>query len=225
LESFLDLEDSTASPIFEAGEVIIIDLSCPFVDANTACVLFNIGMGMYLESNSTTGKVVVVDEAHKICLSVCLSLLSSSRGFATRSQYMTDTPTSKILTESLLIVIRQQRHYGVRVIISTQKLTISPRFIDLCSVTVIHFFFSPEWFSVLCRHVFILDEQGSNNCGTVELFKRILNLRTGEALVFAPSAVVRKGESGEWRKMTEELLKVRMRKRVIWDGGRSVVCL
>ena len=96
--------------------------TCPFVDANTACVLFNIGMGMYLESSYTTGKVVVVDEAHKVCLPVCLSLLSSSRAFATRSQYMTDTPASKALTESLLTVIRQQRHYGASVIISTQEL-------------------------------------------------------------------------------------------------------
>jgi hypothetical protein len=66
LESFLDLEDSTASPAFEAGGVTIIDLSCPFVDANMACILFKIGMGMYLESSSTTGKVIAVDEAHKV---------------------------------------------------------------------------------------------------------------------------------------------------------------
>ena len=68
LESFLDLEDSTASPAFEAGGVTIVDLTCPFVDANLACVLFKIGMDMYLESGSTTGKVIVVDEAHKVCL-------------------------------------------------------------------------------------------------------------------------------------------------------------
>ena len=68
LESFLDLEDSTASPTFEAGGVTIIDLSCPFVDANLACILFKIGMDMYLESGSTTGKVIVVDEEHKVCL-------------------------------------------------------------------------------------------------------------------------------------------------------------
>jgi hypothetical protein len=68
LESFLDLENSTASPAFEAGGVTIIDLSCPFVDANLACILFKIGVDMYLESGSTTGKVIVVDEAHKVYL-------------------------------------------------------------------------------------------------------------------------------------------------------------
>jgi hypothetical protein len=139
---------------------------------------------------------------------------------------MTDTPTSKDLTESLLRVIRQQRHYGARVIISTQEPTISPRLIDLCSITVIHRFSSPEWFDVLHRHIFILDEQRGNSGGKAELFKRIRNLRTGEALVFAPSAVVRKEEGEEeWGKVSEGVLKVRVRKRLTWDGGTSAVCI
>ena len=66
LESFLDLDGSTTSPDFEAGGATIIDLSCPFMDANTACVLFQIGMSMYLESSSMSGKAIVVDEAHKV---------------------------------------------------------------------------------------------------------------------------------------------------------------
>lgn len=82
LESFLDLDDSTISPAFGPGEVTIIDLSCPFVDANTACTLFQIGMSMYLESDSTSGKVIVVDEAHKVHLPTgsptCHFLLASS---------------------------------------------------------------------------------------------------------------------------------------------------
>lgn len=68
LESFLDLQSAHPSPAFEAGTVTIMDLSCPFVDINTACVLFKIGMVMYLESNATTGKLIAVDEAHKVRL-------------------------------------------------------------------------------------------------------------------------------------------------------------
>lgn len=68
LESFLDLDGSTTGPVFAPGEITIIDLSCPFVDASTACVLFKIGMGLYLESDSTVGKVIVLDEAHKVCI-------------------------------------------------------------------------------------------------------------------------------------------------------------
>lgn len=75
LESFLDLDGSTVSPDFTAGEITIIDLSCPFMDASTACVLFKVGMGLYLESDSTVGKVIVLDEAHKVRLQSKLFLL------------------------------------------------------------------------------------------------------------------------------------------------------
>jgi hypothetical protein len=66
LESFLDLEDSAMDYNFEAGSLTIIDLSCPFVDANTACVLFDICMGLYLEFDPTIGKIIAMDEAHKV---------------------------------------------------------------------------------------------------------------------------------------------------------------
>lgn len=66
LESFLDLNNSTTKPEFNPGEVTIIDLSCPFVDPETACVLFKIGMGMFLASDAATGKAIFVDEAHKV---------------------------------------------------------------------------------------------------------------------------------------------------------------
>ena len=66
LESFVIADDSVEGCNFEAGGVTIIDLSCPFVDANMACVLFNIGISLYLESGLAMGKVIAVDEAHKV---------------------------------------------------------------------------------------------------------------------------------------------------------------
>ena len=33
-----------------------------------ACILFNIGIRLYLESGLSTGKVIAVDEAHKVRL-------------------------------------------------------------------------------------------------------------------------------------------------------------
>ena len=66
LESFLNLEDSAHSWDFRSGGATIIDLSCPFVDPNMACVLFNIGISLYLELGLTTGKVIAMDEAHKV---------------------------------------------------------------------------------------------------------------------------------------------------------------
>lgn len=203
LESFLDLDNSAVDYSFEAGSITIVDLSCPFVDANTACTLFNICIGMYLESNPTVGKLIAVDEAHK---------------------YMTNTPASKALTERLLTVIRLQRHYGARVIISTQEPTISPRLIDLCSIIIIHRFTSPEWFDVVRKHVSISE---TDKAGLENLFGRIVTLRPGEALLFAPSTILTKREenSDVFIQLSSNLLKAKIRKRLTWDGGKSVfVC-
>jgi hypothetical protein len=65
LESFLDLEDIHPPATFEPGEITIMDLSCPFVDTNTACILFNLGLKQYIQSSSA-GKMIVLDEAHKV---------------------------------------------------------------------------------------------------------------------------------------------------------------
>ena len=72
LESFLAADNSAPSWTFESGGVTIIDLSCPFVDANMACMLFNIGIRLYLESGLTNGKIIAIDEAHKVRLLHCL---------------------------------------------------------------------------------------------------------------------------------------------------------
>jgi len=141
---------------------------------------------------------------------------------------MTETPASKALADSLQTVIRQQRHYGARVIISTQEPTICPRFMDLCSTTIIHRFSSPEWFGVLRHHVSIMDDCEGNSGNSMELFKRILDLRVGEALVFAPSAIVSgtaEVEDNAPVKLGPGFLKVKVRRKVTWDGGKSVVCL
>lgn len=68
LDSFLnlDLDSSDTTLEFNAGEITIVDLSCPFVDAATACILFKIAKDLYLQSNLATGKVIVLDEAHKV---------------------------------------------------------------------------------------------------------------------------------------------------------------
>ena len=97
---------------------------------------------------------------------------------------MTDTPASKALTESLLSLVRQQRHYGARVLISTQEPTVSPRLIDLGAMAVVHRFSSPEWMNVLKKHISIL-ENSKANYSEGSLFNQILRLKTGEALVFA----------------------------------------
>jgi hypothetical protein len=66
LESFLDMDGGAVEPHFQPGEITIMDMSCPFVNANMACILFRIGLKLYLQSK-TSGKMIVLDEAHKVC--------------------------------------------------------------------------------------------------------------------------------------------------------------
>lgn len=109
-----------------------MDLSCPCVTAELACSLFNICLSLFLEQKTSVGRVVAMDEAHK---------------------YMRDSAESQALTNSLLETIRLQRHLGVRVLVSTQEPTVSTKLLDLCSVTVVHRFTSPDWLRTLRAHL------------------------------------------------------------------------
>ena len=60
------------------GKLIIVDLSCPFVDADTACALFDIYLGVFLEQKMDTGRVVALDEAHKVGDTLDPSRISNS---------------------------------------------------------------------------------------------------------------------------------------------------
>jgi hypothetical protein len=43
----------------------IVDLSCPCVTPEGACALFNMALSLFLEQQTTVGRVVALDEAHK----------------------------------------------------------------------------------------------------------------------------------------------------------------
>lgn len=49
------------------GRLTIIDLSCRFLDVSTACTLFDIYLGVFLEQKLDIGRLVALDEAHKVC--------------------------------------------------------------------------------------------------------------------------------------------------------------
>lgn len=71
LESFLDTSPKKSSKTagiweFEKGTLTIVDLSCPFVDENDACALFNICLSLFLENRNTSSRLVALDEAHKV---------------------------------------------------------------------------------------------------------------------------------------------------------------
>lgn len=51
---------------FDPGSLTIVDLSCPFVAENDACALFNICLSLFLEDRSSNGRIIALDEAHKV---------------------------------------------------------------------------------------------------------------------------------------------------------------
>lgn len=52
---------------FEKGSLTIVDLSCPFVGPDDACALFNICVSLFLKNRSHAGRMIALDEAHKVC--------------------------------------------------------------------------------------------------------------------------------------------------------------
>lgn len=64
LESFVT-QDRTKSR-FKAGQLTIIDLTDPFIDRAGACSLFEIVTRLFMRVKVASGKVLVVDEAHKV---------------------------------------------------------------------------------------------------------------------------------------------------------------
>jgi hypothetical protein len=211
-----------------------------------ACTLFNICLSLFLEQKSPSiGRVVALDEAHK---------------------YMGDSADAQTLTNSLLSSIRLQRHLALRVIISTQEPTVSPKLLDLCSITVVHRFQSPDWLHVLKGHLaglstaseilireekarverqstdpeFITTFEGVKGVSVapqnpaLEMMSHIIKLRTGEALVFAPTSYVSlenraDGEEGDFvvvpRRLDHQVMRVRIRSRITADGGKSIMAV
>ena len=147
-------------------------------------------------------------------------------------QYMSDTKAANTFTESLIAVIRQQRHLATRVIIATQEPTISPKLLELSSMTIVHRFTSPNWLQSLKSHlagISVGDESSERDLK--EIFETIVNLEAGQALLFSPSAMLDLandlGESNspivKAKKLGLRYVKMRVRKRLTADGGRSIL--
>ncbi|KAJ5347288.1 hypothetical protein MYU51_004293 [Penicillium brevicompactum] len=158
---------------FPPGTLTIIDLSCPFVGSEDACALFNIALSLFLKKRHEAGRVIAMDEAHKFMEST--------------------SPEALELTETLLSVVRQQRHLGSRVLIATQEPTLAPSLLELCNVTIIHRFSSPAWYKTIKSHIAGAAENAHHELGCGprdDVFHKIIRLATGEALVFCPTALL-----------------------------------
>jgi DNA helicase HerA-like ATPase len=132
---------------------------------------------------------------------------------------MLKVPGAKSLNESLLDTVRLQRHYGARVIISTQEPTLLTDLIALCSITIIHRFSSPEWFKAIERHV------PATAKGRGLVMEEIESLKTGTAIMYSPAAVLGRNRDGSLITGTSRMIKVSVRKRITSDGGLSVLAV
>ncbi|EME87207.1 uncharacterized protein MYCFIDRAFT_184336 [Pseudocercospora fijiensis CIRAD86] len=181
------------------SSLTILDLSDPFLDPSTVCILFDICLSLIKSHRPPTGLVLALDEAHKF--------LTKSSTAATN------------FTERLCTTIREQRHNATRVIIATQEPTLDPKILDLCSTSIVHRFTSPAWFDAIKGHLAggALGGERGGCCGS--MFSRIVELNVGESLVFCPGAFVRR--DGE--KLGGGVLKMRTRGRLGEDGGMSLL--
>lgn len=48
------------------SRLTIVDLSCPCISPETACSLFNVCLAIFLEQEANVGRIVALDEAHKV---------------------------------------------------------------------------------------------------------------------------------------------------------------
>ncbi|KAI0080647.1 hypothetical protein K474DRAFT_1682401 [Panus rudis PR-1116 ss-1] len=210
LQSFMvkdKKKPATRDDRFKPGQMTIIDLSDPFVDSSAACGLFEIIVRLFVRADVGTGKVLVVDEAHKY--------LSASKG-------------DSGLTKALLSLIRQQRHLAMRVILSTQEPTVVPPvLLDLCTVAILHRFASPAWWDHISQHV---SARLSDSA-----FNHVVTLQTGEAIVLAPSGLGMVRGQTEAKdgllppralsQLGRRYILMKTRKRVTADGGASILVL
>ncbi|KAJ6115267.1 hypothetical protein N7486_001045 [Penicillium sp. IBT 16267x] len=231
LESFMPLEQVNLSGTFgtqkpkfkgagpswipKASQLTVVDLSCPCISPDTACSLFNVCFGIFMEQDANIGRVVALDEAHK---------------------YMKDSVEAQNFTETLLSTVRLQRHLGARIFVSTQEPTISSDLLSLCSITIVHRFSSPAWLHALQGHIAAAAFGAqSNQNSTAEhevtskyaLFHKIVRLRVGEALLFCPNAVssitVEGSNSQKLGTLGGGYMVIKVRDRLTEDGGKSVI--
>ncbi|KAK3616783.1 hypothetical protein LTR22_026957 [Elasticomyces elasticus] len=162
-----DLKRKTARKLLDLqpGTLTVVDLSDPFVDTATVCTLFDICLSVAKEKRPECGMVVALDEAHK---------------------YIDQSPAATNFTDRLLTTVREQRHIGTRVIISTQEPTISEKLLDLCSISIVHHFKSPAWFRSIRNHLGGASGLVNSDKEQATLFEQILTLPVGESRVFAP---------------------------------------
>ena len=110
--------------------MVIVDLTDPLLSVADANALFQVLLERFSLIKCPSGKLCVLDEAHRYLVS------------------------GAPLAASLVDAVRVMRHEGMRVVVSTQSpLTLPQELLELCSVAFLHNFHSQDWYEYLSRKV------------------------------------------------------------------------
>ncbi|KAK3615438.1 hypothetical protein LTR22_027438 [Elasticomyces elasticus] len=208
LESFLDFskakerQDLKSVLNLDTGSLTIVDLTDPFMDPGTVCILFDNCLSLTEEYRPICGLVIALDEADK---------------------YMTKSLAAANLTQRLLGTIREQRHNGTRVIIATQEPMILEILLDLCTTSIIHRFSSPAWFASIQSHPHAASKVISSASERQAIFTQIMDLKIGESLVFSPSAFLCLTETRNVGNLGRTVSTIEIRLRIGRDGAMSML--
>src|ERR1700712_1878300 len=64
-----------------------------------------------------------------------------------------DSEAASAFTSTILKNVRDQRHKAVRVVVATQEPSINRALLDLCTITIVHRFTSPAWYTEIRKHL------------------------------------------------------------------------
>ncbi|EKM56168.1 uncharacterized protein PHACADRAFT_29116 [Phanerochaete carnosa HHB-10118-sp] len=182
--------NNRVSTRFCKGQLTIVDLSSPFMNSTSACGFFGLILDLFIETDlDVTGKLVVLDEAHKVGSTITLD-------------YMIRCPSSRSLSFAVSICL-SHRHFILPDRLSSVchppaappgdtrrhfDSVVPSKFFDLCSLIIAHRFSSHRWLCLLANHVSAAEDAFD------ELLAKIVSLRTGQAIMFAPNCLgVREG--------------------------------
>ena len=119
LDSFCSAKTKlSVKTCFSAGRLTIIDLSDPFLGEAAACTLFDIMLGLFLESDTgCKGKII----GRSIATSCEAQPTPSPTALDEAHTFLSSSSSSKLIA-SLTSIIRLQRHLGVRTIIDRKSV-------------------------------------------------------------------------------------------------------
>ena len=179
------------------GTMVIVDLTDPLLSVADANALFQVLLERFRLIKCPSGKLCVLDEAHRYLVS------------------------GAPLAASLVDAVRVMRHEGMRVVVSTQSpLTLPQELLELCSAAFLHNFHSQDWYEYLSRKV-SLPKDGFRDVMRLEPGEALVFARRVEGLDGAADA--EDDDAADAFAPTRATFKMRIRDRLTHDLGASML--